>query len=187
MCIRDNNNSANINAAGSNQFTSANKNYYYKNDESSGYPITQFAPALPSTTLMYTTNTPYITQSPDNTNNTGMNAHTNNNTNSNSNNNSNSSNNNINNNNNNNNNNNFNNNTGNNNNPNRFPNGSFAYNTTGDFINPPQQGQISYPFYYTTVSYTHLDVYKRQVLFRWHEKVKFLKFKYIFLIYTRMT
>ncbi|CAI4038459.1 hypothetical protein SMKI_05G0700 [Saccharomyces mikatae IFO 1815] len=159
--ISTNNNSTNISAAGSNQFTSANKNYYYKNDESSGYPITQFAPALPSTTLMYTTNTPYITQSPDNTNNTGMNAHTNNNTNSNSNNNSNSSNNNINNNNNNNNN-NFNNNTGNNNNPNRFPNGSFAYNTTGDFINPPQQGQISYPFYYTTIPISNSNYYTTQ-------------------------
>ncbi|CAI5026696.1 CRE_HP_G0097420.mRNA.1.CDS.1 [Saccharomyces cerevisiae] len=157
--ISTNNNSANINAAGSNQFTSANKNYYYKNDESSGYPITQFAPALPSTTLMYTANPPYITQSPDNTNATGMNTHVNNNNN-NSNNSSNSNNNN--NNNNINNINNVNTNAGNGNNPNRFHNASFAYNTTGDFINPQQQGQISYPFYYTTIPINNPNYYTTQ-------------------------
>ncbi|CAI4059959.1 Mit1p SKDI_05G0630 [Saccharomyces kudriavzevii IFO 1802] len=141
--ISTNNNSANINAAGSNQFTSANKNYYYKNDESSGYQINQFAPALPSTTLMYTTNPPYITQSPDNANSTGMNTHSSNNTNPNGNNNINS-------------------NTGNNNNSSRFPNGSFAYSTAGDFINQQQQGQISYPFYYTTIPINNPNYYTTQ-------------------------
>ncbi|CAI4060905.1 hypothetical protein SUVZ_05G0640 [Saccharomyces uvarum] len=161
--ISTNNNSANINAAGGNQFTSANKNYYYKNDESSGYPIAQFAPALPSTTLMYTTNPPYITQSPDNANATGMNTHSNNNINNNNNNNNNT--------NNNNNNNTINNNTNNsntsninagNNNSSRFTNGSFAYNSAGDFINSQQQGQISYPFYYTTIPINNPNYYTTQ-------------------------